>query len=73
MGVRKKTIILYVKIFLLLFIIGIVFPYIINSFLNNLMNNSLSHDNSIFVMDREVRGRTFLDEFIKIFNKMFDF
>lgn len=71
----KKHIKLYIRVFLVLFVIGVVFPYIINLFLGKflMIEDNLQHGNSIFVIYNNDYKNTFFNTFFKLLAKFMEF
>lgn len=73
MKIDRKIVILFIKVFAIIFITGIFIPYLINIFLNTIINNGLNFNNSIYVMDNSFQSNSFLKIFIKLLSKIIDF
>lgn len=73
MGFGRKVIMLYIKVFLIIFFIGIFLPYIINHLINILTKNSILHNNSIYVLDYDIKRKNYFEILIKLFSKITDF
>lgn len=71
----KSHLKLYLKVFLILFFCGVVFPHIIDYFFGKiiLIEDKTPNGNSIFVMYNNDCQATFLGTFFKILAKFLEF
>lgn len=71
----SKSVILYLQVFIILFILGFVIPGIISFILNSLIKNPdiKQPDNYLFVINHLKKSKSFYEIFFEILGKVIEF
>lgn len=71
----KKLFRLYIRIFIIIFFVGLIFPYIIEYILSliHLINERNHSGNSIFVFNQNGAVKNFMYYFMGLLEKLIDF
>ncbi|TDT61922.1 hypothetical protein EDD71_105101 [Fonticella tunisiensis] len=72
---NKNAVILYLKIFLIILIIGFILPYLINLILNRffIINDRIPPGNAYYVMYINETPKSFLYYIFRLMEKIIDF
>lgn len=69
---KSKLVSLYLKVFIILFVVGLLFPYLLNILFNKffLIRNDPPSGNCVFVMYSSEDRRSLIDFIIRIIGKI---
>lgn len=69
---KNKLVSLYLKVFIILFVVGLLFPYLLNILFNKffLIKNDPPSGNCVFVMYNSEDRRSLIDFIIRIIGKI---